>query len=149
MPAHQIRPVGGQVHDEMPRQPIPAGHFPDRHRRDVPDQLAGQPAGDVGTAADDDLGVLFPVPFVAAVAVEATSHPLQRRSPTLRRQVVHPDSAAVVDPAGLEPAMRAADEPASVGDLDHETFDQGIPPNTTISATTYQPIQIVDNLHTP
>ena len=45
---YPIRPRPGQAHDEMPRQPVAAGHLPDRHDVDIADQAGVPDAGSHG-----------------------------------------------------------------------------------------------------
>jgi hypothetical protein len=121
---HPIRPRPGQTHDEMPGQLVTTGHLPDRHDVHIPDQLACQTAGDLRSAADDDLGVVLPVPFGAIPAEEPPADPLQGGGPTSRGQITDHQTTLVMNPGRLEPTVRAADHPPDIHDLHHETFDQ-------------------------
>src|SRR5690606_14518840 len=90
---------------EMPRQPMAAGHFPDRHGVDITDQLTGQPPSDMSAPPHQDLGVVLEEPLPTLTTREPATNPLQRGGPAMGREIPHPQTTGVVDPSGLEPTM--------------------------------------------
>ncbi len=121
---HQIRPRPGERHHVVPRQIVTPTHLTDRHRLNVSDELTGQPPCHVSAAANDELGMVLPMPLIALATHEPAANPGQLGRPAPSWQITHPQPTGVVNPAGLEPAMWAADNPAGIGDLDHQAFDQ-------------------------
>lgn len=108
----------------MPRQVMTAGHLPDRHHVHIFHQLAGQATCHMGSAPQQDLGMVLPMPAGTLSTGESAPHSRQGCRTAPRGEITHLIAAAVVHRRRLEPAIRAADHPADIHDLNHQTFDQ-------------------------
>jgi len=108
----------------MPGKTVTAGHLPDRHGPHITDQLAGQATGDMGSPAQEDLGMVLPMTLAAFTASETAPHPLELGGPAPSRKVPDLQTTDVVHPGRLEPTMRTANHPAHIDDLHHQPLDQ-------------------------